>query len=198
MADTYRKYAEVMYGVKPPGEEASAADDDEEDGEDIEASINKELGALRPRQTAQRLFSRVQMNIECLFFIKVRNPVNPVKFVRQICQDAAQTAATSSGDNGQALATRMTRYVNRMTPISWVGKASEKGVEDLARSVLEPWFHLKDATAKAPAEGGEKTRENTELDQGQQVQSNMEDKGDKEDKEDKPMYSVRCFAHTQR
>lgn len=49
-------------------------------------------------------------------------------FVRSTCEKAAT-------------GTRRTRSILRITPLSLIGKASEKGIEDIARTVLRPHFH---------------------------------------------------------
>lgn len=69
--------------------------------------------------------------------MKTRAPVDPVIFCREICEDALSCPS---------LRERKTRYINRLTPVSVMDKASENGVERVARKVLEPWFELQDET----------------------------------------------------
>ena len=38
---------------------------------------------------------------------------------------------------------RKTKYINRLTPIFDTDKATESGIDRVARTVLEPWFELK-------------------------------------------------------
>lgn len=121
-----------MYGIKPPGHDS----DEEDDAQDIEASIKKEISSLNPTgaEKAERVFVPVRLSLECLLFTKTRPPVEPVHFVRQICLEAK---AAGPGAPGK------TRYINRLTPVSHVVKASEKGLEDICRKVLPGTFVLK-------------------------------------------------------
>jgi tRNA acetyltransferase TAN1 len=129
---TAKQYAEILYGVKPQGEEP-AADDEEE--EDIEASIRRELDAMKATgkeaKLAGRIFTPVKMNVACLLFVRTRSPVEPVAFVKRICQDA------KSGEQR----TR-SRYVNRLVPMTAVGRATEQGLVELAKKVLGELFDL--------------------------------------------------------
>ena len=147
-----RQYAEILYGVKPQGEEAPAEDDEEED---IEASLKRELDAMKATgkeaKAAGRIFTPVKMNVACLLFVRTRSPVEPVPFVKRICQDA------KSGEQR----TR-SRYVNRLVPMTAVGKATEQGLVELARKVLGEEFDLSgkrtddDATAVGTDHGDAK------------------------------------------
>lgn len=40
------------------------------------------------------------------------------------------------------------RYINRLTPVTIIGKATEKGLEELGKTVLSPHFVLSDAEDK--------------------------------------------------
>lgn len=129
---TTSQYAELLYGVKPQGEGDPAEDEEEED---IEASVKRELEALKATgkeaKAAGRIFTPVKMNVACLLFVRTRAPVEPVGFVKRICQDAkAGERRTRS------------RYVNRLVPITAVGKATEPGLVELAQKVLCEVFDL--------------------------------------------------------
>jgi len=143
--------------VKPQGEEAPAEDDEEED---IEASVKRELDAMKATgkeaKAAGRIFTPVKMNVACLLFVRTRSPVEPVQFVKRICQDA------KSGEQR----TR-SRYVNRLVPMTAVGKATEQGLVDLARKVLGEVFDLRgektdgDATAAGVQDQGNSADDGT-------------------------------------
>lgn len=72
-----------------------------------------------------------------MLFFRTRSPVEPVSFVHKICQDLA---------NGGAI--KRCRFVKRLTPITATDKATEKGLEDVARKVLAPHFHGPDQVGK--------------------------------------------------
>lgn len=108
--------------------------------------MKRELESMKAKDgnSATRLFTPVKLNVDCVLFIKTKPPVEPVDFVKRICEGA------KGGDK------RKTRYVNRLTPVVSIGKATEQGIVDVARKVLSPWFDLsgKKPGAGAGAEGG--------------------------------------------
>lgn len=182
-----------MYGVQQPG---AGADSDDDESNDIEASIKKELGAMGQRKT-DRPFSNVRVNAECVLFTKVRAPIEPVAFVQRICRDAAAAGAATGAEKTQTL-TRGTRYVNRMTPISRCGKATERGVELLARIVLAPYFELKPDVQAVASKGDENTEEpQGEADAQSEAKTDEHSQtlnGDQtEEKPEKPAYTVRSL-----
>ena len=75
--------------------------------------------------------------MHAVLFFKTRAPVEPISFVRKICEDAA---------NG--VEQQRCRFVKRFTPITATDKATEKGIEDVARQVIAPHFHVPDQPAK--------------------------------------------------
>ena len=125
-----------MYGL-PRDSDPSPDQEGDEEGEepaDIAASIEQELSNMRPgKPKARKTFSIVPADVECLLFIKTMKPVEPVEFVRKICQDARDCTDIMK---------RKTRYVNRLTPVSNMDKSSENGIVKVARSVMAPYFHL--------------------------------------------------------
>lgn len=115
-------------------EDATAGDEDQE-GRDIESSIQQELSSMKESQKpkSRQLFSPIPVNLECLFFMKTMKPVQPGAFVRKICEDARQCP-----DPRQ----RKCKYINRLTPVFDTDKATEKGIVRVARTVLSSWFAL--------------------------------------------------------
>ncbi|KAF6815537.1 tRNA acetyltransferase TAN1 [Colletotrichum sojae] len=149
------EYGKTLYGLIPPGEDV----DSEDETGDIEASIEKELDDMRPAKAKgpKRSFKAIRAGIECVFFMKTRPPVDPVELCRRICQDAS-----ACGDPKE----RKTKYINRLTPVSILDKASDNGVIRAARKALAPYFDLvqDDATHGEKAEVKEcetKTEEKT-------------------------------------
>ncbi|KAB5542655.1 hypothetical protein GE09DRAFT_1225577 [Coniochaeta sp. 2T2.1] len=134
----FDEYAEIMYNVTQPGEGAEPASDEEE--VDVEASLKRELDAMKATgkeaKLAGRIFTPVKMNVACLLFVRTRAPVEPVEFVKRICQDA------KSGGGGQKKRMMRSRYVNRLVPMSYVGRATEEGLVELAGRVLGGVFDL--------------------------------------------------------
>jgi tRNA acetyltransferase TAN1 len=82
-------------------------------------------------QTAPKLFSPVRIDLPCVLFFKTRSPIDPVDFVQRICEEIVIQPGM-----------RRMRYVNRLTPVTLVGKANEKGLEELGKAVLSHHFQL--------------------------------------------------------
>jgi len=137
------QYLEKMYGIKDTGD----AESEDGDDDDIEAAIQKEVAAIKDKgkgDNEDHHFIPMKMNVDCLLFFKTKAPVEPVEFARRICADAK----AREPDQFKC------RYVNRLTPVTVIGKASEAGLIEVARKALSPFFKLNAPTeAPAPEEG---------------------------------------------
>ncbi|KAH6844878.1 hypothetical protein B0I37DRAFT_378572 [Chaetomium sp. MPI-CAGE-AT-0009] len=126
----FSEYAEKLYDIKSV-HEAQLDRDGEDDAaeDDIEAAIKREVAALTAKPTTTsdgtspeggNRMTPLKMNVDCLLYVKTQPPVDPVGFVRRICEDARRC--------GELPGLMRCRYVNRLTPISVMGKASENGL----------------------------------------------------------------------
>ncbi|KAF3005147.1 hypothetical protein E8E13_010449 [Curvularia kusanoi] len=128
LRDLFQGYATKLYGDQATN--GSAEDEEDSDaGGDIEAEINKELADIR-KPTVKPLFTSVKLDTQCLVFFKTRDPVEPVSFVHKICQDTADGVQHKN-----------CRFVKRLTPITGIERANQKGLETVAEKVLAPHFH---------------------------------------------------------
>lgn len=132
--------------------------DEDEDG-DIEASIQKELDGMKKKPSGKpkddSVFEAVRVGVDCLIFVRTKQPVAPLELVEAICNDAKRCSDISQ---------RRSRFINRLTPITLVGKATENGVEEIAKKVLAEHFLLVkegadeatgEASPRLPYEGSE-------------------------------------------
>lgn len=129
------QYGESMYGIPKPSDEHENGEDEDE-GLDIEASIEKELAAmkaLREKSTKKGVFRPINAGIECVFFMKTMRPVEPYALVKKMCEDAQKCPDPRD---------RKCKYINRLTPVFNTDKATEKGIERVTRQVLAPHFEL--------------------------------------------------------
>lgn len=78
--------------------------------------------------------------------MKCRAPVEPVDFCRRICQNVL-----TRGQSGAKA-----RYLNRLTPMSVIVKATESGLEEGARRALVEHFKLR---PKETASAGSEARQ---------------------------------------
>lgn len=132
----YAQYADKMYGIKGVHDAEKKEGEEDEDEDDIEAAIKKEVEALNANRKGTdggHNMTPLKMNVDCLMFVKTKPPIDPVAFVRRIVEDAK-----SAKETGQMKC----RYVNRLTPVSVTGKATEQGLEGVAREALAPFFDL--------------------------------------------------------
>jgi hypothetical protein len=83
------------------------------------------------KQGPAKLFAPVYLDLQCVLFFKTRPPIIPVDFVRRICEDASNNVAK-----------RMVRFVNRLTPMTMIAKATEKGLQEVGKVVLGEHFQL--------------------------------------------------------
>lgn len=136
------KCAERFYGIKPGSGEGA------EDEDDIEASIQKELAALDNKSSTTKLFSPVHLEIPCVLFFKTGPAIEPVDFVHRICKEVVEKPGV-----------RRMKYVNRLTPMTLMAKATEKGLQDLGSTVLQRHFHMAADATEEPTSVEEKDSE---------------------------------------
>ncbi|ESZ96671.1 hypothetical protein SBOR_2930 [Sclerotinia borealis F-4128] len=130
--------AEKYYGISVKSSDKNDNGEDEdatESVDDIEASIRKEVAAHK--DPTEKLFSAVYLDIQCVLFFKTRSPIDPTDLVHRMCEDAV------------AGGIRKLRFVNRLTPMSMIGKATEKGIEEVGQTVLGAHFRLAGEAAKS-------------------------------------------------
>ncbi|OSS46429.1 hypothetical protein B5807_08476 [Epicoccum nigrum] len=127
LRDLFQGYATKLYGDQTAN--GSEEEGDSDVGSDIEAEIKKELADIR-KPAVKPLFTSVKLDTQCLVFFKTRAPVEPVSFVHKICQDTADGVQHKN-----------CRFVKRLTPITGIEKANQKGLETVAEKVLAPHFH---------------------------------------------------------
>ncbi|EHK43680.1 hypothetical protein TRIATDRAFT_300156 [Trichoderma atroviride IMI 206040] len=138
-----------MYGIKPPVDASEAQAQSGDEAEDIETSIQKELDAMKEsrKPKERRVFSPVAVAIECVFFMKTMKPVDPYQLVLRICRDAQECPSPKD---------RKCKYINRLTPVMDTDKATEKGIQRVARKVLSSFFSLNDEEKEEEDEDEEK------------------------------------------
>jgi len=122
-----------LYGIK-----CSSAPQDSKQSEpvSIEESIEDELSALKPvaNPADKPVLRPIRPNVECLVYMEVQPPIQPVELVHQICLDAAECSDVTK---------RKSKYLNRLTPVSLMGRAYENEIDELATKVLSPWFRMR-------------------------------------------------------
>ncbi|KAK8084531.1 hypothetical protein PG997_005802 [Apiospora hydei] len=128
------EYGEKLYGIKPMMED----DNGSEDEGDIEAAIQKEVAGIKKQASNSKsldtsAFAPMRLSLDCLLFVKTKQPVEPRQFARKVCEDAMLVS-----DRKQ----RRSRFINRITPITLMGSATKVGIEETARTVLAPEFDL--------------------------------------------------------
>ncbi|KAF4121556.1 tRNA acetyltransferase TAN1 [Geosmithia morbida] len=158
------EYGEKLYGIKRTSGDDDAAVDEDEGGEgggggDIEASIAREMDEMKrekEKPKTRKIFTIIPADVECLLFVKTMAPVDPKHLVREICRDAGAC---------RDILKRKTRYINRLTPVEKMDKASENGILKVARAVIGDHLGLvegDDAASDADSTAAAKTRHDGE------------------------------------
>lgn len=70
------------------------------------------------------------IDITAVLFMKTQPPIEPTSFVHSICSDASTASER-----------KRSRWIKRLTPMTLMGKATAKGLEEVAKAVLAPHFH---------------------------------------------------------
>ncbi|EER31456.1 conserved hypothetical protein [Candida tropicalis MYA-3404] len=113
-------------------------DDEDEDDEkkelSIEDKIKLELEELKDiKDSKKELLQPIELDVECLIFIKTRKPIDPELLVHKICKESYET--------GQ----KTTRYTQRLMPIMDTctigGDEPLDKIRELAKKVLARHFH---------------------------------------------------------
>lgn len=72
-----------------------------------------------------------------VIFFRTVAPVEPVSFVKQVCE-----AAMREPDR------KRTRFAKRLSPMTLMGRASPEGLDKVAREVLAPHFHQAECSGR--------------------------------------------------
>ncbi|KAI5806258.1 hypothetical protein EDC01DRAFT_141447 [Geopyxis carbonaria] len=134
--------ASKLYGLDsdgpPPKKSAYKAsdgsDEKDKDGEeseeeelDIEAAMKKEIADLSNKK--EKAIISIKLDAQCVTFFRLKPPCDPVEMVAALCE-----ASTKPG-------MPKVNVIQRLTPVSRTGRATLEGLEELAKTVLEPYFH---------------------------------------------------------
>ncbi|XP_065707231.2 THUMP domain-containing protein 1 [Patagioenas fasciata] len=130
------EYGDLLYGPEQfsDHEERLSGSEREEDEDDVEAALKKEVGQIRT-STEQKLrrFQSVESGANNVVFIRTQG-IEPENLVHHILKDMHATKK------------KKTRVILRMLPISGTCKAFMEDMKKYAETFFEPWF-------KAPNKG---------------------------------------------
>ena len=122
-----------MYGISLGHDEEFGKDENVET--DIATSITNELESFKKpqRPSGGDFLTPVAVSLDSLFFLKTMAPIDPLNLALRMSKDARAC---------QDLMQRKCKYVNRLTPVLNMEKATLSGMDQVARQVLAPWFDL--------------------------------------------------------
>lgn len=122
------EYADELYGPEQPADTKDSLSEDEEDDEDAEAALKKEVSQIQSSmKTHQQRFSAVESGANNVLFIRTHG-VDPEQLVHHILSDLHQTKK------------RKSRVILRMLPVSGTCKAFPEDMEKFLSVFLERWF----------------------------------------------------------
>ncbi|KAI9335864.1 thump domain-containing protein [Pilaira anomala] len=125
--DILQRYGDELY---PVAEEEEEDNIDEE--EDLEASIAKEVAALKKPKGRKR-FANITTGTDCVVFIRTLPPIEPVKLVHHMLTDLNTTQK------------KTTRYISRYLPVEKTCQAHIEDIENSAKQIFAPHFYQKDS-----------------------------------------------------
>ncbi|KAK1077553.1 hypothetical protein LTR33_007991 [Friedmanniomyces endolithicus] len=129
LQNLFTDYAEHLYGSTLDSSDSKGDGTEMPDAVDIESEIQAEVAGIR-RPSAVELFTSIRLNVQCVVFFKTVSPVEPVSFVKRICEDAANNSAL-----------KRTRFTKRLSPMTLMGRPSADDLGKIAGEVLAPHFH---------------------------------------------------------
>ncbi|KAH7586337.1 THUMP domain profile [Nakaseomyces glabratus] len=118
---------EELYG------ESEVADSDVDEAGSIEDEVAKELAQLKKNkddQDKKQLLKAIDLQCECVVFFKTRKPVNPTTLVKAIIDDFSNPESK----------VKRTRYIQKLTPITYSCNATKEQFQKLIDQVVEPAF----------------------------------------------------------
>ena len=149
LRDLFYEHAEALFGdtlIKfGPGPSTNTLEPPSVTG--IENEIQDEIAEMQQPSSGQ-LFTPIRLDVPCgklgsiqphaadfanvqiVVFFKTIKPIEPVRFIKGICEDAMNQRNQ-----------KRTRFAKRFSPMTLMGRASEEGLEKVAQEVLRPHFH---------------------------------------------------------
>ncbi|GAV49733.1 hypothetical protein ZYGR_0P03790 [Zygosaccharomyces rouxii] len=139
----FEEKLEEMYGdeLKKINEEKNDGEDDDKEVEalSIEDEVKRELSQLNGSKDSsnqgqdrqKEILKFIDLSCECVIFCKTRRPVVPEQFVKSIMEDLADPSDMA----------KRTRYIQKLTPITYSCSSSMEQLGKLAAKVLQPHFH---------------------------------------------------------
>ncbi|KAI8367965.1 hypothetical protein EDC96DRAFT_505920 [Choanephora cucurbitarum] len=124
--DILSRYGDALYPIDNKETEKEDSEDD------LEAAIAKEVAALKKPKEKKR-FANITTGTDCVAFIRVSPPIEPVKLVHHMLTDLDQKQI------------KTTRYISRYLPVEKTCQANLPDIEKAAKSVFEAHFNQKDS-----------------------------------------------------
>lgn len=134
LTQLFQEKLEEWYGDELRELGHGESDDESDNDASVEDKIKKELEALHAKNNgpkSKEILRFVDLNCECVVFCKTRKPIDPEKFVHQLMQEFANPKESQ----------KRTRYVQKLTPVTFSCNASLPELMKLSQRVLKPHFH---------------------------------------------------------
>ncbi|KAG0694918.1 hypothetical protein DFH29DRAFT_957728 [Suillus ampliporus] len=121
--DLFESLAAEMWPVEGHDNDRNDGSDGDENEDDLETQIAKEVAALK-RPKVEKRFVNFQTNTPCVIFISCKPPVDPVKLVMKHVENVHRTGITR------------TKYTHRLTPVSGSCVANLPELHSLCRRTI--------------------------------------------------------------
>lgn len=94
----------------------------------IEDQIKREVEGMK-NPLGKELLKPIELDCECLVFIKTRKPIEPDVLVQRLCEESL------------TLRVKTTRYTQRLSPVSFSVTPTLEELRKLSAKVMAPHFH---------------------------------------------------------
>ncbi|KAG2067483.1 hypothetical protein BDR04DRAFT_1105010 [Suillus decipiens] len=124
-------------GHDPSADDRDNVSDADENEDDLETQIAKEVAALK-RPKVEKRFANCVTNTQCVIFISCKPPVDPVKLVMQHVDNVQKTGITR------------TKYTHRLTPVSGTCVANLPELHSLCRRTVTAYCAQENTDSGSP------------------------------------------------
>lgn len=130
LMNLFTEKLEEYYDLEATEDNKESEENKDEQEVSVEDRIKKELEEMKETSDSkQALLTPIELECECLIFIKMRKPIQPEEFITRICKESAESKQ------------KTTRFTQKLTPITFSVSPKLEEVRKLSQQVLKPHFH---------------------------------------------------------
>ncbi|KAG7663357.1 uncharacterized protein J8A68_003105 [[Candida] subhashii] len=121
---------EELYKVSELEDEEDEDESSVKEELSIEDKLQQELNEMKESsKNKTNLLTPIDIDCECLVFIKTKKPIDPEELVEKVCEESYESTV------------KRTRYTQKLSPVMDSCSASKEELQNLTRRVLARHFH---------------------------------------------------------